>query len=38
MMAASASETLPMNKAKTTDASERIANKMRVVVLDERIV
>jgi hypothetical protein len=34
MMAASASETLPMYKAKTTDASERIASKMKVVVLE----
>ena len=36
-MAASASETLPTNKAKTTDDSERIASKMKVVVLDEVI-
>ena len=37
MMAASASETLPTNKAKTTGASERVASKMKVVVLDEVI-
>jgi hypothetical protein len=38
MMAASASETLPTNKAKTTDTSESIASKMKVVVLDEVII
>ena len=36
-MAASASETLPTNKAKTTDTSEIVASKMKVVVLDEVI-
>jgi hypothetical protein len=37
MMAASASETLPMDRAKTTDASDAITSKTKRVVLDEVI-
>jgi hypothetical protein len=37
-MAASALETLPIDRAKATDASERIASKMRVVALDVGII
>jgi hypothetical protein len=37
MMAASAFETLPMDKAKATDASDAITSKTRRVILDEVI-
>jgi hypothetical protein len=37
MMAASALETLPMDKAKATDASDAITSKTKMVVLDEVI-
>ena len=36
-MAASALETLPMDKAKATDASDAITSKTKMVVLDEVI-
>jgi hypothetical protein len=37
MMAASAFETLPIDKAKATDASDAITSKTKMVVLDEVI-
>jgi hypothetical protein len=38
MMAASAFETLPIDKAKATAASDVITSKIKMVVLDEVII
>jgi hypothetical protein len=38
MMATSALETLPIDKAKATDASDVITSKIKRVVLDEVII